>query len=433
MSPPGRSQMAATEAKTANAAEAAAGIVVAMEAARGATVLGGILPNVANLIRDLPQLGDLEGAWRWLRGIARHLRRSQVVWLLHATPDHVHHAIIGRELLHHLCVPLSRARLEAAVNDLANCRDREFLEATVASGEFDQALAEITELIAVRAVVPLIPPDVRRVATVAGGALAEIPFAALAVPGTLDRLGHRYAFSDLPCLSAFAPLHRRSLHQRGDRALLVSPPGDGLTASANMRGQTLLDGFAATPERLRVMAESRRYHRIRVDGHGRYDQRDPARSWLQLAPDGPSGRLRPEALQSMDLRGCGTLMLGACESGMTHRRGRDERVGFVRAAIHAGVAAVVAARWVADDPVAAAVLNRFERYLRYLPRDMALQRAQLDVCERRTDPPDDQLPDRDHPARWACWTLYGDSGWQADAGPLRRLLRQHLDQRKQHD
>lgn len=423
---------AATEAKAAYGAEAAAGIVVAMEAARGATVLAGILPNAADLIRDLPQLGDLDGAWRWLREITRYLRHSQVVWLLHATPDHVHHAIIGRELLHHLCVPLNRARLEAVVNDLANCQDREFLEATVASGEFDQALAEVTELIAVRAVVPLIPPDVRRVATVGGGALAEIPLAALAVPGTPARLGHLYAFSVLPCLSALTPLHRRSLRQRGDRALLVSPPGDGLTASARGRGQTLLDGSAATPERLRAAVESRRYHRVRIDSHGRYDQRDPSRSWLQLAADESDGRLRPEALQSMDLRECGTLILGACESGMAHRRGRDERAGFVRAAIHAGAGAVVAARWVADDPVAAAVLDQFERYLRYLPRDMALQRAQLELCERRAGPPDG-LSDRDHPARWACWTLYGDSGWQAGAGPLRRLLRRRLDQRRWHD
>ncbi len=426
---------AATEAKAAYGTEAVAGIVVAMDAARGATILGGILANGTDLIRDLPQLGDLDGAWRWVRGIARYLPRSQVVWLLHATPDHVHHAIIGRELLRHLCVPLSHARLEAAVNDLTNCWDRKFLEATVASGEFDQALAEVTELIAVRAVVPLIPPDVRRVATVAGGALAEIPFAALAMPGTPARLGHRYAFSDLPCLSARSPLHRRSLRQRGDRALLVSPPGDGLTASASVLGQTVLDGSdgsEATPEQLRATVESRRYHRVRIDSHGRYDQRDPARSWLQLAPDGPSGQLRPEALQNMDLRGCGTLLLGACESGMAHRKGRDERAGFVRAAIHAGAGAVVAARWVADDPVAAAVLDRFERYLRYLPRDAALQRAQLDVCEGRAGPPDG-LPYRDHPARWACWTLYGDSGWQAGAGPLGRLLRRRLDQRRQHD
>jgi tetratricopeptide (TPR) repeat protein len=417
---------AANETEAACGAKGAAGIVVAMEAARGATVLSGILPGGTDVLRDLPELGNHDGAWRWLRGIARCLPRSQVAWILHATPDHVHHAIIGRGLLQHLCVPVSHARLEAAVNDLINCQDLAFLEATVASGEFDQALAEIAELIAVRDVVPLIPPDVRRVATIAGGVVAEIPFAALPVPGTEARLVHRYAFSDLPCLSARSPLNQRSLRQRGDRALLVSPPGSGLTTSG-VRAQTMLDGLAATPEQLRAMVGSRRHRRVRIDCHGRYDQRNPARSWLQLVPDGAGGRLRPAGFQAMNLQGCGTLMLGACESGLAHRRGRQERAGFVRAAIQAGAGAVVAARWIADDAVAAAVLDRFEHYLRYLPRDVALQRAQLDVCEGRAGPPGD-LPYRDHPARWACWTLYGDSGWQA--GALGRLLGRHLDERK---
>lgn len=140
--------------------------------------------------------------------------------------------------------------------------------------------------------------------------------------------------------------------------------------------------------------------------------------------------MRPEELQWMDLRGCGILVLGACESGMAQRIGRDERIGFVRAAFHAGAAAVVAARWAADDSVAAIVLDRFERYVRYLPRDLALQQAQRDVYRGASGTPVDP-PARDHPARWACWTLYGDSGWQTGAGPVRRLLRRSLDQRKE--
>jgi CHAT domain len=420
---------AAAEAEDMYGKKAAPGVVVAMEAARGATILGGILPNRKDLVRDLPQLGDLDGARRWLRGITRHLRRSQVVWLSYATTDCLHHAIIGRGFLRHLCVPLLYARLEEAVDDLASCwGTEEYLGAAVTSGAFDEALAEITRLIAVGDVIGSIPPDVRRVATVAVGVLAEIPFAALTLPGMPARLGSRYAFSDLPCLSAQAPLHWRSLRQRGNRALRVR----WLPGRPAVRGQGVLDGFEATPDRLRATLESGRYHRVRIHSHGRYDQGNPARSWLQLAPDGPSGRLYPvalertdKALQSMDLRRCGMLVLGACESGMAHRRGRDERAGFVRSAILAGAGAVIAARWIAEETVTAAVLDRFDRYLRYLPRDVALQRAQLDVCEGRAGSPDGA-----HPAHWACWTLYGDPGWQAGAWPLVRLLHRRLDQRR---
>lgn len=427
---------AATGLMAGHGQRAAAGIAVAMEAARGATILGAVLPANTTRIRQLPSLGDIKGALRWLHRITNFMPRSQAVWLLHATPDHVHHAIIYRGcrgvLLHHLHVPVRRARLEEAVNDLTSCWDPAFLEASVHSGEFDQALANIAELIAIGDVVRQMPKHVHRIATVAGGALADIPVAALTVPGDPSGpLARRYAFSDLPCLSTRAPLHHRSRRQRGDLTLLVSPPGDGLTTLTITRGPDLLPGTEATPQALRAKLKFRSHRRVRIDAHGQHDQDDPARSWMQLAPEGNAGRLSPDMLQSMDLHGCGTFIVGACESGMAHRIGRDERAGFVRAGMHAGSAAVVAARWIADDPVAAAILDRFERYLRYLPRDLALRQAQLDVCDGTAGLPGDPA-DYSHPARWACWALYGDSGWQASAGPLRRHLRRHLDQRRNH-
>ncbi|MGH3972632.1 MAG: hypothetical protein ACRDS9_04820, partial [Pseudonocardiaceae bacterium] len=55
--------------------------------------------------------------------------------------------------------------------------------------------------------------------------------------------------------------------------------------------------------------------------------------------------------------------------------------------------------------------------------------AQLDVYRHAPGTPVD-LPAVDHPARWACWTLYGDSGWQTKASPVHRLLRRSLGQRR---
>lgn len=54
----------------------------------------------------------------------------------------------------------------------------------------------------------------------------------------------------------------------------------------------------------------------------------------------------------------GTLVLGACETGMVKRIGRDERTGFVRAGLLSGASAVLAARWEALDLVAARVLGQ---------------------------------------------------------------------------
>src|SRR4029450_10529961 len=121
------------------------------------------------------------------------------------------------------------------------------------------------------------------------------------------------------------------------------------------------------------------------------------------------------------LSGCGTLILGACESGMSQRLGRDERLGVAPAALASGAAAVLAARWVAVDAVSATILDGFQHYLRYLPRDQALQRIQLDVLEGRcamSEVPE-STPPPSHMARWACWTLYGDADRQTRAGWLR--------------
>jgi CHAT domain len=412
--------------------EGTAAIVVAMEAARGAMILERILPAEASLTRDLPRPSDLDSAWRWVSAVADRLPPAQAAWISHSTPDRVHHAVVGRGLLYYKSVPSQRNKLTDAIDDLMACWDSaKTLEASITGGDFDESLKEIAARIGIDAVISELRhhPQVRRIAIVAGGELSDIPFAALTVTGETEPLGVRFALSDLPCLSARLPLHRRSLRLRGDRLLLVRPPADGLCPVPGRRTHTVLNGARATSATLQAELELHRHHQVRIDSHGQHDHHHPTKSWLQLAPEGPDGQLRPEDLQWMDLRGCGTFVLGACESGMAQRTGRDERIGFVRAAVHAGAAAVIAARWRAEDSVAAAVLNRFERNVGYLPRDLALQQAQLDVYRRAPGTPVD-LPAIDHPARWACWTLYGDSGWQTRASIVRRLLRRGLAQRR---
>jgi tetratricopeptide (TPR) repeat protein len=415
--------------------EATAAIVVAMEAARGATILERILPGEAGLVRHLPRPNDLKGAWRWVDHIARRLPRSQVVWIMHSTPDRVHHAILGQELLYHISVPSRRDHLTSTIDGLMDCWSTdENLEASIVDGQFEKLLDEVAAQVGVDAVLPKLPPHVRRIAIVAGDALSDIPFAAVKIRERLEPIGLQFALSDLPCLSAQLPLHRRARRLRGDRLLVVSPPADGITRAATRRGCTVLDGELATLRTLRAELGLHRHHQVRIDCHGQHEHREPMRSWLQLAPAGSDGQLRPEDLQWMDLRGCGTLIIGACESGMAQRKGRDERIGFVRAAVHAGAPAVIAARWLAHDVVAAIVLDHFERYVRYLPRDLALQRAQFDACRAVSGMPgvSANIPAIDHPARWACWTLYGDSGWQTSAGPLRRSLRHRFSQWRRH-
>ena len=233
--------------------EATAAVVVAMEAARGAMILQNILPSREATNRGLPRPSDLGGAWRWVTGIADELPRGQVIWIIHPAPDRVHHAVMGPGLLHYESVASERKKLELAVDNLISCWSEGdmALERTIAAGEFEAYLEEVAEQVGVNAVVAGLPRDVRRIAIVAGGELADVPFAAMPVREAAEPLGLRYALSDLPCLSAWLPLHQRSRRRRGARLLLVRPPDATLTRAADRPAHTVLDGERATANQLR--------------------------------------------------------------------------------------------------------------------------------------------------------------------------------------
>lgn len=439
---------------------AAAAVVVAMEAARGAAILHRILTGQESLVRrELPRPSDIAGARRWVRRTVRELPRSQIVWMLHATPTHVHHAFVGRRTLRHVSVPCKRDDLIKSIEKLVKCwtgdetgeqTGGQILDKALEPGSpksaFDLMLDEVAKQLGIVKPAELpenvkpaelpkdvklveLPGDFARIAVVAGGELSEIPFALLPCPGQQDTLiGRRYALSDLPCLSVRNPLHRRSRRQRGTsgtRMLLVQGPNDPdkpnveLTSARDVPGRRVRKEDQATPVVLHDELVGGRYRQVRIDSHGHYGG-DPAQAAIQLDPWGTAGELSPDEFQAMNLGATGTLVLGACETGMFRRLGRDERTGFVRAALLAGSSAVVAARWEALDPVAARVLDRFEKNLRHHPRDVALFLAQREEDSR--DPGPDPSAMEIHPARWAPWTLYGDVGYQTRCGPVRRWL-----------
>ncbi len=366
--------------------KALAALVVAVEAARGATIL--------TEPRDLPGFTDLRSAQHWLHKVTRHLPRDQVVWMMHATPDQLHHLIIGRGITH-LVTDVHVSDLTETIRRLRAWTPR-YDPAILGS-----LLTDLSTLIALQDVINALPPKATRIAVVAGDVLADIPLAGLPVPGTRHYLGLTHALSHLPCLSALPPLHRRSGRQRGDRTAIFSP-------DPNLRATTAKGERFSEASELENVLEEHRFHRIRIDAHGTHNRRDPNQSWLVFGKE----RVSAQALGCMDFSACGTLVLGACESGMTQQRGRDEKAGFVRSAIAAGAGAVVAARWQAEDEAARKVLDAFDRHLAKLPRDRALQHALREVADR-------------HPADWACWSLYGDAGVQTKAGPLRRRLRKN--------
>jgi hypothetical protein len=437
-------ERAAVEREVAAGAPAdlIAAVIVAIEAARASAVLKFIVPPTASTLRDLPLPNDRQACWDWYRRISRQIPRDMAVWLIHATPNHVYHGLIGDEILSWTSVPAERSHLSSAVDDLRfYWADAENLGVSVRDhpDAMPDQLAAIAAILQPCKVLAELPKRVRRLAIVAGDMLSEIPFAALLLDngvGNAEPLIARYALSDLPCLSAQAPLQRRAVATRGDRGLIVRPRDTNLPilrATATDRTFDHLVDQEATIEVFERRLAEKQYPLLQVDCHGRHDPQRPGESWLQLTPNAPDkGHLTVQRFESLRLSGCGTLILGACESGMAQRIGRDERLGFVRSAFAAGASSIVAARWIAEDHTTVAILSRFRRYLRYLPRDRALQQAQLDVLHGRCPEittAEPSVPRPTHLAWWACWTLYGDAGYQTRTHPLVRWLRQLISRR----
>jgi CHAT domain-containing protein len=115
---------------------------------------------------------------------------------------------------------------------------------------------------------------------------------------------------------------------------------------------------------------------------------------------GDEGILTAGEAASLDLRGTRLVVLSACDSGAGDLAG-DEVIGFRRAFVQAGVGDMLLALWPVEDRTTAGIMRGFyEYYLRGLPADLALARAQRDgMAVRRS------AGGRLHPRFWAPFVV----------------------------
>jgi CHAT domain-containing protein len=205
--------------------------------------------------------------------------------------------------------------------------------------------------------------------------LAVAPSARLAIRG-LDRPGN------LPqCALAFGESTR--LPEAGREAAFVAGLFDG--------GRACI-GESATVQALREQAGAADV--LHLACHAQFRDDNPSFSALHLH----DGALTVELVEGLRLRPC-TVVLSACETGLSEVGSGDEMVGLVRAFFVAGAARVLASLWPVDDAVTLDFMAHFYAGLRAgLAPSAALQATQAEL--RREHP---------HPYFWAAFTLYG--GW----------------------
>jgi CHAT domain-containing protein/tetratricopeptide (TPR) repeat protein len=292
----------------------------------------------------------------------------------------------------------------------------------------------------------------RRIVIVTDGALAYLPWAALAIPGTGRPLVAEHEISFVPSLSALAAVRERAASRvpaHGLIAALADPvfTADDPRLAAKEVGMTAEESATASPDRgepfERLPGSALEVERIvaltpgdtvaprRVlagfaaarsalegDGladfrvlhfatHGVIDAANPALSGLALSRFGPAGEPIEGFLHLRDIYrlklGADLVVLSGCETALGQEVRGEGLVGLARGFLYAGASAVVASLWPVDDRAAVAFMENFYRalWIDRLAPAAALAKAQRALAaERRT---------RD-PAFWAGWVLLGDGG-----------------------
>jgi len=181
-------------------------------------------------------------------------------------------------------------------------------------------------------------------------------------------------------LGLFLQMHSQAPETRDPAPLVVSSGGlpfyDCMLRAAALKNAHVLTG-AAWPRALEFLQTSAPRD-ILFACHGEYLGDQPQSSYLDLGGQVVSFS---DLFADLDLRGCRSVMMGACESGLSRAEISAEYIGLTSALLASGVRYVVGALWQVSQ-LATPVLA--ERYFAYLADEgtsvpAALRRAQLDL------------------------------------------------------
>jgi CHAT domain-containing protein len=71
------------------------------------------------------------------------------------------------------------------------------------------------------------------------------------------------------------------------------------------------------------------------------------------------------------------LTLSACNTGLSYVSKGDEMIGLIRGVMYSGVSSILSSLWEVSDQSTAHLMKSFYKNLLTMPKDLALQNAQL--------------------------------------------------------
>ncbi|MFE1900989.1 CHAT domain-containing protein [Streptomyces yangpuensis] len=222
--------------------------------------------------------------------------------------------------------------------------------------------------ILLKGLVPLLRDSgVRRVAISAPGAFSQIPFEGLEFDGV--PFGEEFEIFLIPSLRSAAAMARRSTAgTEPGRMLVAGYRGTDLPEASAEAAQILevwgeradlLDPDVQRKAQLLDAISADPYELLHFACHGSFDPFEETRSALHLGP-GPDGR--PIVLEARELAGRAlprhpTVVLSACESGLTSWNLSGDCIGLTGAFLRMGARGVIAGRWAVFDDSARVFMN----------------------------------------------------------------------------
>lgn len=328
--------------------------------------------------------GDTLGALRALErgrfsvGPARATGGDPEGWTLPPGTAALDYALIGDTLLAWAVTPAGAVLHRRTVGRAALVRAVERLRTALELRAPDAELRPLLTALYGDLVRPLrgaLPPGAR-VAVVADGELADVPFAALFDPDAGRYLVDVWTFvtasslrdirpapvraADGPALFVSDPAFDRRAHPGLSR---LSGAAAEIVAVAPIYSDTLLLG-GADADPAAVVSRLPRAGVFHFAGHAVFDDERPARSFLLLAPgpdDPGGGRLTAAELGGLDLRGVDLVVLSSCETLRSPGRRSGGFAGLAGALLSAGVDGVVGSPWRVEDGLSRGLMTDFHQ------------------------------------------------------------------------
>jgi len=235
----------------------------------------------------------------------------------------------------------------------------------------------------------------KRIYIVPSGWLYYLPFQALR--GDTKYLVEDFAITYAPSTTVLKYSLEKGKENKKDSALILANADVGddryNLPFAEEEGSFIANSFKNSKLFMRKDATKARFIEyapqfdvVHIASHAFFDSQYPLRSSVLLASTGTDdGRLETTEFYQMNLK-ASLVVLSACQTGLAYVVQGDELIGLIRGVMYSGANSVLSTLWSVDDRSTTYLMKSFYESYKTMPKDLALQKAQLATMKAFPDP-----------------------------------------------